>query len=149
MDSTSENKMVKLDDVKAALTRAHVSYDRKGDEHYHCASALQKSIRGSDANAALYWTMRMFAGGEDPMFIARRLVRTAAEDVGLGDPQVRNKRRLKWVSILISEIVAENNSTPLIRMLRVRLPPARDLLLHLMTRGQRPFRLCEQNVNEN
>ena len=80
--------MVKLDDVKAALTRSHVSYDRKGDEHYHCASALQKSIRGSDANAALYWTMRMFAGGEDPMFIARRLVRTAAEDVGLGDPQV-------------------------------------------------------------
>ena len=78
---------MKLDDVKAALTRSHVSYDRKGDEHYNCASALQKSIRGSDANAALYWTMRMFAGGEDPMFIARRLVRTAAEDVGLGDPQ--------------------------------------------------------------
>ena len=87
---------MKLDDVKAALTRSHVSYDRKGDEHYHCASALQKSIRGSDANAALYWTMRMFAGGEDPMFIARRLVRTAAEDVGLGDPQVGNKTEMDF-----------------------------------------------------
>ncbi len=72
--------------MKAALTRTHVLYDRKGDEHYHCASALQKSIRGSDDNAALYWTMRMFLGGEDPMFIARRLVRIAAEDVGMGDP---------------------------------------------------------------
>ena len=82
---------MKLDDVKAALTRSHVSYDRKGDEHYNCASALQKSIRGSDANAALYWTMRMFAGGEDPLFIARRLVRIASEDVGLGDPQVDMK----------------------------------------------------------
>ena len=102
MDSAPEvkngewKKIVKLDDVKAALTRSHVSYDRKGDEHYHCASALQKSIRGSDANAALYWTMRMFAGGEDPMFIARRLVRTAAEDVGLGDPQVGNKTEMDF-----------------------------------------------------
>ena len=91
IDSASENKVVKLDDVKATLTRSHVAYDRKGDEHYHCASALQKSIRGSDENAALYWTMRMFAGGEDPLFIARRLVRIASEDVGLGDPQVDMK----------------------------------------------------------
>lgn len=57
-------------------------YDRKGDEHYNFASALQKSIRGGDDNAALYWTMRMIKGGEDPRFIARRLVRTASEDIG-------------------------------------------------------------------
>ena len=50
--------------------------------HYDHASALQKSIRGSDDNAALYWTMRMLHGGEDPKFVARRLIRTAAEDVG-------------------------------------------------------------------
>lgn len=57
-------------------------YDRKGEEHYNMASALQKSIRGGNDNAALYWTMRMVKGGEDPRFIARRLVRTAAEDIG-------------------------------------------------------------------
>lgn len=64
------------------LQRSHVLYDRKGDEHYNFASALQKSIRGGDDNAALYWTMRMIQGGEDPRFIARRLLRTAAEDIG-------------------------------------------------------------------
>ncbi|CAL4169717.1 unnamed protein product, partial [Meganyctiphanes norvegica] len=72
--------------AKEALQRTHVMYDRKGDEHYSFASALQKSIRGGDDNAALYWTMRMVKGGEDPKFIARRLVRTASEDIGLGDP---------------------------------------------------------------
>ena len=53
-----------------------------GEEHYNCASALQKSIRGSDENAAVYWMTRMFEGGEDPLFIARRLVVTASEDIG-------------------------------------------------------------------
>eukprot|EP00095_Tigriopus_kingsejongensis_P001113 snap_masked-scaffold743_size103610-processed-gene-0.5 protein:Tk01113 transcript:snap_masked-scaffold743_size103610-processed-gene-0.5-mRNA-1 annotation:"atpase wrnip1" len=84
------SRTVRLADVQAGLQRAHVLYDRKGDQHFHCASALQKSIRGSDDNAALYWTMRMLQGGEDPLFIARRLVRIASEDVGLGDPQALN-----------------------------------------------------------
>jgi len=53
-----------------------------GDEHYNCASALQKSIRGSNDNAAIYWLARMLEGGEDPLFIARRLVVTASEDIG-------------------------------------------------------------------
>ncbi|CAB4065706.1 ycaJ [Lepeophtheirus salmonis] len=78
---------LKVEDIKECLQRSHVLYDRRGDEHYHCASALQKSIRGSDENAALYWVMRMLVGGEDPMFIARRLVVVASEDVGLADPQ--------------------------------------------------------------
>ena len=64
-----------IEDIKQSIKRSHVSYDKKGDEHYNCASALQKSIRGSDDSAALYWLMRMFEGGEDPLFIARRLVR--------------------------------------------------------------------------
>ena len=59
-----------------------MSHDRAGDEHYNLASALQKAIRGGDDSAALYWVMRMIRGGEDPRFIARRLVRTAAEDIG-------------------------------------------------------------------
>ena len=77
---------ISVSDIKAGLKRSHVLYDKKGDEHYHMASALQKSIRGSNDSAALYWLMRMFEGGEDPIFIARRLVRIASEDVGLGDP---------------------------------------------------------------
>ncbi len=62
-------------------------YDKKGDEHFNLISALHKSIRGSDPNAALYWYARMLAGGEDPLYIARRLIRCASEDIGLADPQ--------------------------------------------------------------
>lgn len=70
-----------------ALQSPGYSYDRTGDEHYDIASALIKSIRGSDPDAALYWIARMIKGGEDPLFIARRLVISAAEDIGNADPQ--------------------------------------------------------------
>ena len=72
---SDDKQTITVDDIKSGLKRSHMLYDRKGDEHYHCASAIQKSIRGSDDSAALYWLMRMFEGGEDPLFIARRLVR--------------------------------------------------------------------------
>ncbi|MCP4933962.1 MAG: replication-associated recombination protein A [bacterium] len=62
-------------------------YDKNSDAHYNLVSALHKSIRGSDPQAALYWFARMLAGGEDPLFLARRLVRMAVEDIGLADPQ--------------------------------------------------------------
>jgi putative ATPase len=62
-------------------------YDKGQDGHYNLISALHKSVRGSDPDAALYYLARMFAGGEDPLFIARRIVRMAVEDVGLADPQ--------------------------------------------------------------
>jgi putative ATPase len=62
-------------------------YDKSREGHYNLISALHKAVRGSDADAALYWLARMFAGGEDPLFIARRVVRMASEDVGLADPQ--------------------------------------------------------------
>ena len=61
-------------------------YDRDGDEHYDAVSALQKSVRGSDPDAACYWAFRMLEGGEDPLYVARRLLRMASEDVGLADP---------------------------------------------------------------
>ncbi|GAB1611157.1 ATPase WRNIP1-like, partial [Argonauta hians] len=77
---------ITADCIKGCLERSSILYDKKGEEHYNCASALQKSIRGSDANAALYWVVRMLEGGEDPLFVARRLVRTASEDIGLADP---------------------------------------------------------------
>jgi putative ATPase len=62
-------------------------YDKSGDQHYDLISALHKSLRGSDPDAALYWLGRMLEAGEDPLYIARRLVRFASEDVGMADPQ--------------------------------------------------------------
>ena len=72
--------------IEGIVQRTAVLYDKDGTEHYDHASAFQKSMRGSDADAAIYWLAKMIAGGEDPRFIARRLVITAAEDVGLADP---------------------------------------------------------------
>nr|CAD7207411.1 unnamed protein product [Timema douglasi] len=74
--------MISLDDIKDGVKRSHLLYDKKGEEHYNIVSAMHKSIRASDDNAALYWLTRMLQGGEDPVFIARRLVRAASEDIG-------------------------------------------------------------------
>ena len=71
------------------LMRRAAKYDKSGEEHYNLISALHKSIRGSDPDAALYWYARMLEGGEDPRFLARRLVRMAVEDIGLADPQAQ------------------------------------------------------------
>ena len=73
--------------VEKALSHRSLFYDKGGEEHYNLISALHKSIRGSDPQAALYWLARMLEAGEDPMYIARRMVRLATEDVGLADPQ--------------------------------------------------------------
>lgn len=73
--------------LKEALQKSYLLYDKKGDEHYNIISALHKSLRGSDADAALYWLGRMLEGGEDPLYVARRLIRFASEDIGLADPQ--------------------------------------------------------------
>ncbi|EDO40507.1 predicted protein [Nematostella vectensis] len=77
--------------VKEGLQRTHLLYDRAGEEHFNIISALHKSLRGSDGNAALYWLARMLTAGEDPLYIARRLVRFASEDVGLADPNALNQ----------------------------------------------------------
>ncbi|MFC1788078.1 replication-associated recombination protein A [Patescibacteria group bacterium] len=79
--------IVKQDQIKDALQKSHLLYDRAGEEHYNIISALHKSMRGNDANAALYWLGRMIESGEDPLYVARRLVRFASEDIGLADPQ--------------------------------------------------------------
>ena len=75
------------DQLSTRLMRRAARYDKSGDEHYNLISALHKSIRGSDPDAALYWFARMLEGGEDPRFLARRLTRMAVEDIGLADPQ--------------------------------------------------------------
>ncbi len=74
--------------LAAALQRRSPAYDKNREEHYNLISALHKSVRGSDPDAALYWLARMLAGGEDPLFLARRLVRMASEDIGHADPSV-------------------------------------------------------------
>ena len=77
---------IEVDDVSEALQRRIVRYDKAGDAHYDVISAFIKSVRGSDVDASLYWLHLMLEGGEDPEFIARRLIILAAEDVGLADP---------------------------------------------------------------
>ena len=74
-------------DLREALQRATAIYDKNGDQHYNLISAFIKSIRNSDVDATLYWLARMIEGGEDPMYIARRIVHHASEDIGLADPQ--------------------------------------------------------------
>eukprot|EP00729_Bicosta_minor_P008278 gene8278-35315_t len=88
-DDTATANVVELTvaDVEAAIQRTHLLYDRAGEEHYNIISALHKCMRGGDANAAIYWLARMLEAGEDPRYVARRLVRFAAEDIGLADPQ--------------------------------------------------------------
>ncbi|HSQ60848.1 MAG TPA: replication-associated recombination protein A [Acidobacteriota bacterium] len=73
-------------DVREAAQRRALPYDRAGEEHFNTISALHKALRGSDPDASLYWLARMLEAGEDPMYVARRLVRFASEDVGLADP---------------------------------------------------------------
>lgn len=80
---------ITTDDLTKRLMKRAVKYDKSGDEHYNLISALHKSVRGSDPDAALYWFARMLAGGEDPRFLARRITRMAVEDIGLADPQAQ------------------------------------------------------------
>lgn len=80
-EKLDENSLLEVLQKKAAL------FDKGGDQHYNLISALHKAVRGSDPDAALYWFARMLEGGEEPLFLARRLIRMATEDVGLADPQ--------------------------------------------------------------
>ncbi len=83
--AASISKTITKEIVKEAFQKSHLMYDKGGDEHYNIISALHKSMRGSDANAALYWLARMLEAGEDPLYIARRVVRFASEDIGLAN----------------------------------------------------------------
>ncbi len=84
----SESGIEVSDETMAqCLSRKSLMYDKNGEEHYNLISALHKSMRNSDPDAAVYWMMRMLEGGEDPLYIARRVLRFAAEDVGLADPR--------------------------------------------------------------
>ncbi len=86
-DVTETGITVTEETVAQCLSRKSLMYDKDGEEHYNIISALHKSMRNSDPDAAVYWMMRMLEGGEDPLYIARRVLRFAAEDVGLADPR--------------------------------------------------------------
>ncbi|MEP5633546.1 MAG: replication-associated recombination protein A [Tateyamaria sp.] len=82
--------------LAARLMRRAAQYDKSGDAHYNLISALHKSVRGSDPDAALYWFARMLEGGEDPRYLARRITRMAVEDIGLADPQAQSICLQSW-----------------------------------------------------
>jgi putative ATPase len=85
--ASPDDSPVTAEKVKEILQRRSLMYDKGGEEHYNIISALHKSLRNGDADASVYWLVRMLEGGEDPMYIARRLVRAASEDIGNADPQ--------------------------------------------------------------
>jgi len=105
-------RVISIEDVGASLESALVRYDRDGDQHYDTISAYIKSVRGSDADAAIHYLARMLEGGEDPRFIARRLILLASEDIGLADPTA------------LSIAVAAHESVALIGMPEGRIPLA-------------------------
>jgi putative ATPase len=84
--STIQDRPMSSTDISAILQRRSLVYDKSGEAHYNIISALHKSLRNGDADAAIYWLTRMLEGGEDPMYLARRLVRASVEDIGLADP---------------------------------------------------------------
>ncbi len=87
IDQQDQERVITAEILEDMIRDRALRYDRAGEEHYNIISALHKSIRNSDPDAALYWLARMLEGGEDPLYVARRLVRIASEDIGLADPQ--------------------------------------------------------------
>src|SRR5208337_3508307 len=85
-----DTKHISKGSAAEAVQQRVLMYDKSGEEHYNLISALHKSVRNSDPDAALYWLARMFASGEDPLYLARRVVRMAVEDIGLAAPEALN-----------------------------------------------------------
>jgi putative ATPase len=83
--AVGRGEKITVDSIKKIIQKSNLFYDKNGEEHYNIISALHKSMRGGDADAAVYWLARMLEGGEDPLYVARRLVRFASEDVGLAN----------------------------------------------------------------
>ena len=86
MNEYEDLSKVTPDDIKEAAQQTALRYDKDGEEHYNLISALHKSLRDSDPDGSLYWLYRMLESGEDPLYICRRLIRFASEDIGLSDP---------------------------------------------------------------
>lgn len=85
--TAKNNQALTIENIREAIQSSILYYDKNGEEHYNIISALHKCLRDSDADAALYWLARMLEAGEDPLYVVRRLIRFASEDIGLADPQ--------------------------------------------------------------
>ena len=92
----ADGNRIDAETVRRIAQRKVLLYDKSGEEHYNLISALHKSLRESDPDAALYWFARMLASGEDPLYVARRMIRFASEDVGLADPQALPQTLAAW-----------------------------------------------------
>ena len=92
----TDDTILTTETLTSRLMKRATKYDKSGDEHYNLISALHKSVRGSDPDAALYWFARMLKGGEDPRYLARRITRMAVEDIGLADPQAHRVSLDAW-----------------------------------------------------
>lgn len=95
----AENNVIEQAAIEQVLSEPHVVFDRQGDEFYEQISALHKSVRGSDPDASLYWLARMLVGGCDPLYIARRVVRMASEDIGNADPRALQIALNAWETV--------------------------------------------------
>ena len=93
---SSQGETLDEQGIQALVLRRNALYDKQSEGHYNLISALHKAVRGSDPDAALYWLARMLKGGEDPQFLARRIVRMAVEDIGLADPQAMSVALDAW-----------------------------------------------------
>ncbi|MBN2062660.1 MAG: replication-associated recombination protein A [Deltaproteobacteria bacterium] len=87
LEDKTKTNILDLETVEKAINRKALIYDKDGEEHYNLISAFHKSLRGSDEQASVYWLYRMLMAGEDPLFICRRMIRFASEDIGLADPE--------------------------------------------------------------
>jgi len=96
LQSLPKSKQLTSEELEQYVQRKAALYDKDRDEHYNLISALHKSVRGSDPDAALYWFCRMLEGGEDPQYIARRIIRMAIEDIGLAEPQALTIALQAW-----------------------------------------------------
>src|SRR5213076_3491567 len=96
IDRLPRNRELGPQELAELVQRRAPLYDKQQEGHYNLISALHKSLRGSDTDAALYWLARMLAGGEDPLYIARRLVRFAVEDIGMADPNALTQTLAAW-----------------------------------------------------
>jgi len=135
--SGSAEPVIGLEDVAASLESALVRYDRDGDQHYDTISAFIKSVRGSDADAAIHYLARMLEGGEDPRFIARRLILLASEDIGLADPTA------------LSIAVAAHESVALIGMPEGRIPLAEaTIYLALAPKSNSAYLAINQAISD-
>lgn len=94
--SKNDDKEIDNENLLKIIQKRAPVYDKNNDSHYNLISALHKSMRGSDVDAALYWFARMLSGGEDPRYLARRIIRMAVEDIGLADPQAFQQTMLAW-----------------------------------------------------